>query len=462
VRTIPQGGKFNGKPEEYFRLNEVGLRLGADYVDVEACHPLEITTKYLNRLHTTPTKSIISFHDFHSATTTQNFQRMIQSCLRYVNLSHVIKIVGMAKSHEDSFVLFSFLDRVKNSGVLKGRPIIAICAGEAGRLTRVANLVMTPVTHSGLPVPAAPGQLSASEILEARLLLGFAGASASVFYLFGSPISASLSPLLHNTGFRALNLDGKYSYELFETTEVSVVVGKLREKGTGGGSVTIPHKQAIIPYLDQVSESAKSLGAVNTVTKTDDGRLHGDNTDWIAIDTLVRRRTSGRTAPSGSKPLGLVVGAGGTSNAAVYALIKGGYQVYVTNRTIATAEQLAARFPGVKIVENLSDFHKDLSGKPLDVVIATVPPSANFTLPVELVHPKLVTIELVYNPRETPLLHQVRAAGAAEGVVEGLEILFEQGLAQFQLFTKKKAPRRQIGEAFLNSRGAADLKIELN
>ncbi|PRP75357.1 pentafunctional AROM polypeptide [Planoprotostelium fungivorum] len=469
LRTQPQGGKFTGKPEEYFRLNELGLRLGCEFIDVEACHSLDHTTKFLNKLASTRSKAIISYHDFDSPTSTQNFQRMLQSCLRYVSLGHVIKLVGMARNHQDCYVLFTFLERVKTGNVLKGKPIIAICAGSAGRLTRVTNLTMTPVTHPELPVPAAPGQLSAAEILSTRMTLGFDGAAASVFYLFGSPISASLSPLLHNTGFRALNLDARYSYELFDTTNITNVVSKLREKGTAGGSVTIPHKQSIIPYLDHVTESAKAVGAVNTVTKTEDGRLVGDNTDWVAIDTLLRRRYVPLHGEE-RKLTSLVVGAGGTSNAAVYALVKGGHQVFIYNRTLKAAQLLAARkfwgnrsrFPGVTVLEDISEFSKKLEGRKLDVVIATVPPAANFTLPHDLIHDRIITIELVYNPRDTPLLQQVRAAGAAAGVVEGLEILFEQGLAQFQLFTKRKAPRSEIGEAFLSHRGANDLKLLLN
>eukprot|EP01117_Protostelium_nocturnum_P012724 TRINITY_DN4699_c0_g1_i1.p1 TRINITY_DN4699_c0_g1~~TRINITY_DN4699_c0_g1_i1.p1 ORF type:complete len:1525 (-),score=579.22 TRINITY_DN4699_c0_g1_i1:81-4655(-) len=446
VRSIHQGGKFEGKPEEYFRLNELGLRLGVEWVDVEACHPLDQTTKFLETVSSFSSRVILSYHDFESVTSEPNYDRMLQSCLRFISLGHVVKLVGFSRSSKDNFTLFSFVNRIKSSGVLKGRPLIAINAGESGKLTRIVNLTMTPVTHPNLTLSAAAGQLSVQQINTARDLLGTfnspEGTLPGNFYLFGTPISASKSPLIHNTGFKHHNM--KHVYDLFETDSVEKVVLKLREKTTLGGSVTIPHKQSIFPYLDKTSEAAQAIGAVNTITKLSNGGFAGDNTDWVAIDVLLQRNVK-RT--EGKKPLALLIGAGGTSNAVAYVLSKSGYDFFIWNRTVDKAEQLAERFKGGKAVSSLEEL--ELGGRKLDVVIGTVPPTAQFSLPTSLLHSGLVAMELVYNPRETTLLRQVKEAGGS--TIEGIEILFEQGLVQFEIFSGKQAPRRQIGEALLST-----------
>ena len=115
-------------------------------------------------------------------------------------------------------------------------------------------------------------------------------ADGSQFYLYGSPIGNSPSPLLHNTGFETLGIADQHRYQLCDTKDVKQVVVSLRDRRTGGGSVTMPHKQTVIPFLDQISPGARAIGAVNTVSKDPAGRLLGDNTDWLAIHQLTKQR----------------------------------------------------------------------------------------------------------------------------------------------------------------------------
>jgi pentafunctional AROM polypeptide len=186
------------------------------------------------------------------------------------------------------------------------------------------------------------------------------------------------------------------------------------------------------------------------------------------------------------KPVGLVIGAGGTAHAACYALTQLSADVYIYNRTPGTAylaltslrsrlaltpivianthteraQHLADRFVGVKGLPSTPEDLERLAGE-VDVVISTVPPTANFTLPAAFFQRGagggLVVVELVYWPRFTPLLEQVRQSKAGqEGgeasaavrveVVEGIEILLAQGLAQFEIWTKREAPRAAIVE----------------
>jgi len=190
------------------------------------------------------------------------------------------------------------------------------------------------------------------------------------FYLFGSPISKSPSPTLHNAGFEYYHLP--YQYKLCDTLDINEVVKTIKYENTLGGSVTIPHKEAIIPFLDQLTTEASEIGAVNTVYKIErDGKkmVVGDNTDWIAIHTLATKRlTQAYPNTDITQLCGLVIGAGGTAHAACYALSKLGIPFYIWNRTFEKAEKLSKDFRG-KPCSRL----EDLPANSVDIVIGTVP-----------------------------------------------------------------------------------------
>jgi len=273
--------------------------------------------------------------------------------------------------------------------------------------------------------------------------------------LFGSPISKSPSPVLHNTGFEYYNLP--YLYRLCETLDINEVVKTIKSENTLGGSVTIPHKQAIIPFLDDLSVAASEIGAVNTVYKIErDGKTKvvGDNTDWIAIHTLAKKRLAqSHPKKEPTQLCGLVIGAGGTAHAACYALSKLGIPFYIWNRTIEKAEELSKKFRG-KPCSRL----EDLPAKSVDIVIGTVPPTSQFVLPDHLFKDNLVVVELVYFPRETMLIKQAIEKGCL--IVEGSEILFEQGLKQFEIFSKKEVPKREMAHALVHKHNGGALAQE--
>jgi len=269
------------------------------------------------------------------------------------------------------------------------------------------------------------------------------------FYLFGTPVALSLSPLLHNTGFKYYQLP--FVYELRDTSDIQKVVDTLNVPNTRGGSVTIPHKQAIVPYLHELSDSAKQIGAVNTVIKTDN-KLYGDNTDWLAIFKLLNAKLELRQNKN-SSPIGLIIGAGGTSHAACYALNVLGIKFYVWNRSNDKTEELVKKFGG----QACSDLTQ-LTEK-IDVVIGTVPPTAQFVLPDQLLHKELIVVELVYNPRKTALIQQTEKHQCQ--TVEGIELLLEQGLVQFKLFSRREAPRKEIVQQFIEKYCNGEMKNDL-
>ncbi|CRK34864.1 hypothetical protein BN1723_014924 [Verticillium longisporum] len=327
-------------------------------------------------------------------------------------------------------------------------PIIALNMGALGKLSRVLNGFLTPVSHPALPFKAAPGQLSAAEIRRALFLLG--NIDAQSFYLFGKPISKSRSPALHNSLFDLTGLPHKYG--LVETDQADEVAAVIREPDFGGASVTIPLKLDVMPLLDQVSESAKVIGAVNTIIPIPlDGsqkrRLLGDNTDWrgmvhcLESIGVASESTAGTTTASA-----LVIGSGGTTRAAIFALKSHGYHpIYMLARNEQSLETIRASFP--------ADFDLRALGGPAEasalavaptVVISTIPadkpmdPSLRETLEVVLKSPvsderTRVLLEMAYQPRHTAAMRLAEDAGWR--TIPGAEVLAAQGWHQFQMWT---------------------------
>ena len=374
----------------------------------------------------------------------------------------IVKIVGKANSLEDNFALHNFV--LRQRAAVGAKPIIAINMGVEGQMSRILNSTFSPITHGLLPSKAAPGQLSFAQIQTALHLLG--QLPAKKFYLFGTPIAHSMSPTLHNTGFEALGMPHKY--ELLETQTVADEIKvAITAANFGGASVTIPFKRDIMPLLDRLSPDAEAIGAVNTVIPVTNGDgsvyLLGENTDWRGILHSIRRSLP----RSVLKPeAALIIGAGGTSRAAIYALWKLGVKtIYLYNRTKASAQTLIDAFPdaNVKLIAALGRWPDD--GPAPTVIISTVPASATTVDPAvvgSILLPKSlfaaptggVVVDMAYKPAETPLLVLAKSIGSQWRRVKGLEILLEQGYHQFFLWTGRQPPKNIVAERVLTAYSA--------
>lgn len=459
ARTVSQGGNFPDHAEqEAFELFRKALRLGVEYVDVE----ISWSKKRIDGLNKAKGSShiISSWHDWSGGLKweTKQAQDIYQ---RAAALGDIVKIVGKANKLEDNLALYQFVSRTSSLPLAK--PIIAINMGIEGQMSRILNRTLSPVTHPLLPSKAAPGQLSFVQIQTALHLLG--QLPSQRFFLFGNPIAHSMSPTLHNTAFDVLGLPHKY--ELLETTAVAdEIKAALTLPDFGGASVTIPFKLDVIPLLDTLSPHAEAIGAVNTIVpqKRADGTvvLHGDNTDWLGIrNCILARLPATARVPS----VALVIGAGGTARAAIYALQNlGAKHIYLFNRTRASADVLVSAFPdaNVQIVDRLGDWP---AGAP-SIVVATVPASATtldaaatgaLYLPPDLFDPSVhgVVVDMAYRPAVTPLLALAGKTAAAWKTVRGLDVLLEQGYAQFKLWTGRNAPRKAVAEVVVRAYDSA-------
>lgn len=253
------------------------------------------------------------------------------------------------------------------------------------------------------------------------------------FALFGSPISKSPSPSMHNAAFQASTLP--FTYTLTETTDVETVrlcMNQALSTGFGGGSITIPLKTDVYSIVDSLTPAARAIGAVNTLVRMDQitGNVlwQGDNTDWLGIYRPIAKRLSQINHTQATTGLtALIVGAGGTSMAAAYAMQQLGVdQLVVYNRTLANAEVVAARF-NAKAVANL--IPETLSR--VDIVISTIPAVAGFTLPDYLLEkPGVIVLDAAYQPPITPCLAHASRHGAF--CIQGYEMLYEQAYEQYQ------------------------------
>ena len=252
----------------------------------------------------------------------------------------------------------------------------------------------------------------------------------------GWPVAHSRSPQMHNAALAVLGLDWRYQRlplppELFAET-----VRALPAAGFRGVNVTIPHKQAALALADSASESARAIGAVNTLTFETDGSIHADNTDATGFLAALGRSAYGRTA--------LVLGAGGSARAVVYALRQAGAaEVRIWNRTPERAAAVAAELGAVAV----------RAAEPADILVNCTSiglqnPDETFkALPLradELTAGRLV-VDMVYRLGGTVLLQAAKAGGA--DVVDGLEVLVAQGAASLERWTGRTAPDQAMREA---------------
>ncbi|KAL1848723.1 hypothetical protein Daus18300_013513 [Diaporthe australafricana] len=271
--------------------------------------------------------------------------------------------------------------------------------------------------------------------------------STKKFYIFGHNISHSLSPTIHNAGFKHTGFDGNYTIHESQEVDSSVAV-LIADPDFGGASVTYPHKLQVAGLLDSVSAAAQKIGAINTISKSS-GRLCGDNTDWFGIKACID--SVGMFGLAGTPAI--VLGAGGAARAACYALVELGIpKILVVNRTRANAEAMVSRFPEASfdICETLEEAAGASKTAPARVVVGCIPADdlTEEIIPAELFggSESGILVEMAYRPAVTGM---ERAAAKHPGwrTFKGVDVLKEQGYAQFSIWTGKEAPKEVMSKA---------------
>lgn len=268
--------------------------------------------------------------------------------------------------------------------------------------------------------------------------------------VIGDPIEHSLSPAIQNAAFNALNLDFVYTAFTVKSSEIGNALVGMRALDIRGLSVTMPHKEAVVPHLDWIDEAAKCLNSVNTINNKE-GKLLGYSTDGIGALNALKE--------NGADPHGkrvLMLGAGGAARVIAYTLIEEIDELVVLNRTVSEAKKLAETLKrkfGKKI--GVNSLSPEVIGEKIsnsDILLNTtsvgMKPKINQSLIVsDSLKSDLTVMDIVYNPVETQLVKDAKATGAK--VVSGVEMLIYQGAAAFEIWTGKRAPVQVMRRAAL-------------
>ena len=476
VRTAHQAGTYPDDEEGIARMFEIlqlGLRAGVEVLDVESAWDGEKTDGILKLVEDRYATQILGSHHVVGKKVSDDEAVEIYRQCALGGRAHGAKVVLSIEDEKDDQQALHAGEVSKRMAAEAGEPIIphiGLILGDVGKYSRVLNLPFTPVTHESLPFVAAPGQMSASELMAIRLIMGLV--PPMKYGILGHNISYSVSPAMHGSAFAASRLP--HSYALIDMEDVDEFVNSdfWKDEVFGGCSVTIPHKQAIIPHLDQLTDAAQAIGAVNTVivkqpTTTDEEStrtLIGDNTDWKGIFNPLNRQLGSSPASGEKVGVALILGGGGTARAAAYAATQLGLEKVYYNRTPSKAQDLADAFGGT-VALNMDDegaADSDSLGSILNgmngearVVISTLPAAADFELPSWFVDSvkdserKPIIFDVNYKPFWTKLLHQ--ADGHDFPLVRGSEMLWEQGVGQFELWTGRTAPYKVMKSVVLQN-----------
>jgi 3-dehydroquinate dehydratase/shikimate dehydrogenase len=373
-------------------------------------------------------KTICSYHNFVSAS---GDMEAIYNELAAAETG-VIKIAVQIHDISEGLELWGLLKKARS----ENKQLVPIAMGEAGKWTRILGLAYgAPMTYASLETgkEVAPGQISVEDLRDVYRVKEL-NEKTDIFGVIGDPVKFSLSPYMQNAGFKAAGLNAVFIPLEVKDLE-SFVTRFLPESGLNikGLSVTIPHKQAIMKYLDEIDETAQRIGAVNTV-KIVNGKLYGYNTDAPGFIKPLKNaygELSGKTAA--------VLGAGGGARAVIYALQKGGTKVTVFVRDPEKARPLADEF---KIdIRDLQD--ADIKG--FDIVINATPlgMKGKFEGQSPSINSQLIGVaavyDLVYTPEVTPFIQEARTAGVPI-IIGGAEMLVAQGVEQVKIWTGSVAP----------------------
>ncbi len=415
------GGLFQGSREEQIGILAQAARSGCDWCDVEIETAKHIPRGELAQTFS-PARVMVSYHDFRG--TPRNLGGIARRLERAGG--QAIKIAAQCHSVSDS-VRICQLARTR-------RDAVAIPMGEFGLAGRVLSLRMgSALAYAAVEQATAPGQLSLDAMADlyraARITR-----RTRVYGVIGDPIGHSLSPLMHNTAFGARKFDAVFVP--FLVRNLRDFLGAMEGLGVAGVSVTIPHKETILRYLDGCDPLAARIGAVNTVVVRGGGRLYGYNTDYVGV----LRSLEQRMRLAGSRVL--LFGAGGAARAAAFALAQAGSIVCLCARRPERARALA-RAVGGQVVARA-----DLTREFFDAIVNCTPigmhPHGGSPLASAELNCRIL-MDMVYRPRETELLQLARRKGIE--IISGVEMFLAQGFAQYEIWTGERAPESAMRRA---------------
>ena len=268
------------------------------------------------------------------------------------------------------------------------------------------------------------------------------------FGIIGKPLSHSLSPLLHNFWFKKYNVSANYSLLEITPDEIEKTIKRIKKKELQGINVTVPYKQAVIPFLDLLVGDAKETLSVNTIMLNEEGKIVGDNTDVYGFEQGFISKLKNQKLEQSKV---LILGAGGVTSSVIYALSKKRIkQIFVSNRTLKKAEEIKKRFPFIEIIEwkNIEE-----KAKKIDILInATslgLKNGNNFNQEFKVTKSNLVYYDIIYNPEETEIIKKLKKRNIQ--TFNGLEMFIYQGQKSFSLWNKiNPKPDKELSQTIIS------------
>jgi len=487
--------------ETYLAVLTHGLRLGVEYMIID----LNLDDQQIGQIKAIKghTKLIGSYSN---TSPDKTGWKDVKWRNMYSRASHLgldlVRLLNTPASRADNEKLSWFIQELRELPAFFRAPI-AYNSGVMGRTSQIMNPILTLVTHSSLSTTTTETNhpndfqplLTSQQIIKA--LFDSFMFDPLKFYIVGGNVSGSLSPAMHNAAYKLLGLQHHYSTK--NIASWTDIVELAHDDSLGGLSIVQPYKVKVVPNLEALSAHAKAIGAVNTLVpirsdstgavpplevqaqnRNRSGHIvgwFGENTDYIGISNCINRSLSPRNAIQ-AKTTGLVIGAGGMARAAVYAiLLMGCKNVFVYNRTVENTRKIATHFnefasryqtgstpqQSIHVLESISDPWPSNFAPPTVVVSCVTHevldgnPGADFRMPETWLESPSggVVIEMAYMTKETPLIRQMNDFRAKTQIpwvlVDGIETLIEQALAQFESMTSRKAPKRCMATAVYNA-----------
>jgi 3-dehydroquinate dehydratase/shikimate dehydrogenase len=421
-------GKFNGSIEEQLSILDAAIDKGAHAVDVEI-ETAEVAHERMSHFRGRA-RVVVSYHNFEA---TPPMDTVVNRMLRVQ--ADAFKIVTTARKPSDNVRVLAA------AKALPKQKLVVLAMGELGFPTRVLSPVFGAVYTYAAPMCAdgtAAGQVSA-KFLRHLYRVEKLRKSARIYGVIADPVRHSISPAVHNRAFQSRRVDAVYLPFLVSPATLRDFFVMAERLPLAGFSVTIPHKQKIIRYLDAVEPLARRIGAVNTVWRKA-GKWRGTNTDAAGVTGPLSRLMRVQNASV------LIVGNGGAARGAACALADGGARIAIVGRNPDRVRALA------KIANAEPLLREQLAGRKFDAVVHATPlgmyPHINECffdgeIPAEIV------FDMVYNPMDTLLIKRAREQGKT--AVPGLDMFIEQAVRQFEIWTGDTAPRAVMQKAALEA-----------
>jgi 3-dehydroquinate dehydratase / shikimate dehydrogenase len=421
-------GKFNGSIDDEIRILDLAVTAGAQAVDVEI-QSAEAAPSRLS-LFRGRARLIISYHNYEA---TPPLEALLSRMTRIPADGY--KVVTTARKPSDC-------GRVLALAKAHGRtPLVVLAMGELGFPSRVLSMVVGGLYTYAAPMATqgtAAGQVCARQLRHLYRIEKLSR-STRVYGIIADPVRHSISPAVHNRAFHARRLDAVYLPFLVAPAHMRDFLSLAGNLPVSGFSVSLPHKQKIVRYLDAVDPLARRIGAVNTVWRRA-GKWRGANTDAAAVRASLEGELRLRNASV------LIVGNGGGARSAACALADAGARVSLVGRNPDRVRSLA-KLCGAEplLLEQLPTMQFDA------LVHAT--PVGMFPHVEECFFegriPAGIVLDMVYNPLETELIRRARNQG--KKVIPGMQMFIEQAVRQFEIWTREAAPRELMEKAAMEA-----------